>query len=94
MSAHTSTPRIGIGAGLAWLMIQVLRAYQLLISPLYGPTCRYYPSCSNYAVQALRIHGPIRGLWLIAWRLARCNPWTRGGVDDVPPARQASSHHH
>lgn len=69
----------------AWLLILPVRCYQLFISPLFGPTCRYYPSCSTYAVTALRRHGPFVGLGLTVWRLLRCNPWNPGGVDDVPP---------
>ncbi len=68
--------------GLLWL-------YQHVISPLTPPTCRYYPSCSQYAVIAIRRHGALRGTWLAARRLLRCHPWTPGGVDDVPPARSA-----
>ncbi|PID53789.1 MAG: membrane protein insertion efficiency factor YidD [Micrococcales bacterium] len=74
---------------MTWVLVLLVRSYQLLISPLLGPTCKYYPSCSSYAVQALRLRGPIVGLWLIAYRLARCNPWSKGGVDDVPPPRSA-----
>lgn len=73
----------------ARLLILLVRAYQLLISPLLGPTCRFYPSCSAYAVQALRAHGALRGSWLAARRLGRCHPWNPGGVDPVPPSRRA-----
>lgn len=51
------------------------------------PRCRYYPSCSTYAVGALRVHGPLRGSAMAAWRLLRCNPWSPGGIDHVPPSR-------
>jgi len=51
------------------------------------PRCRYYPSCSTYAVEALRVHGPVRGSVLAAGRLLRCHPWNPGGIDHVPPAR-------
>jgi putative membrane protein insertion efficiency factor len=61
--------------------------YKRLISPLLGPRCRYHPSCSTYALQALRTHGPVRGLALAGWRLLRCNPWSLGGPDPVPPPR-------
>jgi putative membrane protein insertion efficiency factor len=70
----------------AVLLILLVRAYQLLVSPLLGQTCRFYPSCSAYAVQALREHGAVRGTWLTVRRLARCHPWNPGGVDHVPPA--------
>lgn len=70
---------------LGTLLILPIRGYQLLISPLFGPTCRFYPSCSAYAVTAIRTRGPFVGLALTGWRLLRCNPWNHGGVDDVPP---------
>lgn len=62
-----------------------VQLYQRTVSPLLGPVCRYYPSCSAYAVTALERHGPLRGGWLTTWRLLRCNPFARGGVDHVPP---------
>lgn len=69
------------------LLIGVIRLWRLLISPLYGPTCKYYPSCSAYGLEAVRRHGAVRGSALTVWRILRCNPWSDGGVDDVPPAR-------
>ncbi len=71
----------------AFALIGLVRGYQLLVSPLLGPTCRFYPSCSAYAVEALRRHGAVRGVWLTVRRLARCHPWNPGGVDQVPPVR-------
>ena len=65
---------------LAWL----LTAYRAVVSPLYGDVCKYYPSCSAYAVGAVQQHGLVKGSALTARRLARCHPWARGGVDDVP----------
>jgi uncharacterized protein len=64
-----------------------VRAYQRLVSPLIGPRCKYYPSCSEYAVLAVRRYGILRGLVLAAWRLLRCNPWSDGGVDRVEDQR-------
>lgn len=64
----------------------LIRVYQVAISPLLGPRCRYWPSCSEYARDALRIHGPLRGLYLAGRRLLRCHPFHPGGVDPVPPA--------
>lgn len=74
-----------LGRGLALLV----RGYQLVVSPWTGPSCRYYPSCSQYAVVALRRHGAGRGMLLASWRLLRCNPWSRGGVDHVPEQGEA-----
>lgn len=63
----------------------LLRAYQLTISPLLGPRCRFYPSCSNYALEALQVHGAAKGGWLAAKRVCRCHPFNDGGFDPVPP---------
>jgi len=64
-----------------------IRAYQRVISPALGPRCRYAPSCSDYAVDAIREHGVARGIVLAAWRLVRCNPFSRGGLDPVSAQR-------
>jgi uncharacterized protein len=69
------------------LFILPIRAYQLLLSPLVGERCKYYPSCSEYAVQAISRFGILRGLVLAGWRLLRCNPWSRGGYDPVEEQR-------
>ncbi|MBS0395795.1 MAG: membrane protein insertion efficiency factor YidD [Proteobacteria bacterium] len=61
-----------------------IHAYRYLVSPLLGPRCRFYPSCSAYALEAVDTHGPLRGLWLALRRLARCHPWHPGGYDPVP----------
>jgi uncharacterized protein len=63
------------------LLIGAIRLYQLLLSPLFSNSCKYHPSCSQYAVDALRRYGVLRGSVLAGWRLLRCNPWSRGGVD-------------
>jgi putative membrane protein insertion efficiency factor len=68
-------------------LIAVLRGYQRWISPALPPSCRFYPSCSAYAVEALAVHGLLRGVALATWRLLRCGPWHPGGVDPVPPRR-------
>jgi putative membrane protein insertion efficiency factor len=73
------------------LLVWLLRGYQLLLSPMLGQKCRFYPTCSNYAIEALKVHGAARGSWLALRRVCRCHPWNDGGVDLVPPAGQASS---
>ncbi len=69
------------------LFILPIRGYQLLLSPMVGERCKYYPSCSEYAVQAIGRFGILRGLVLAGWRLLRCNPWSRGGFDPVEEQR-------
>jgi len=66
------------------MLIPALRLYQRLISPLLGPRCRFSPSCSQYAIEAIEKHGAVRGLALAVRRLVRCGPWTAGGFDPVP----------
>ncbi len=70
-------------SALRTIAIAPIRVYQRTISQVIGPRCRYYPSCSEYAVQAIRSYGILRGIVLAAWRLLRCNPWSHGGVDPV-----------
>jgi putative membrane protein insertion efficiency factor len=72
------------------LLVWLLRGYQLLVSPMLGQNCRFYPTCSIYAIEALRAHGAARGSWLALRRVCRCHPWHPGGVDPVPPVRQDS----
>ena len=66
------------------VLILLVRGYQVAISPLLPPACRYFPSCSAYAVEALERHGALRGGWLAAKRIARCHPFRAGGYDPVP----------
>ncbi|MFW5641870.1 MAG: membrane protein insertion efficiency factor YidD [Roseicyclus sp.] len=72
-------------AALTWLLILPIRFYRLVLSPWLGHSCRFHPSCSAYAIEALETHGPLRGLWLTLRRLARCAPWGGSGHDPVPP---------
>lgn len=69
------------------VVVLLLRGYRAVISPLYGDVCRYYPSCSQYALTAVQQRGVVVGGALAARRLARCHPWAEGGIDDVSPAR-------
>ena len=71
-------------AALAWLMTRFIRFYQLCISPLTPASCRFTPTCSEYALEALRKHGPFKGLWLTVRRICRCHPLNEGGYDPVP----------
>ena len=67
------------------ILVFLLRAYQLVLSPMLGQNCRFYPSCSHYAIEALRSHGASRGSLLSLRRVCRCHPWNEGGLDPVPP---------
>ncbi|MCA1187962.1 MULTISPECIES: membrane protein insertion efficiency factor YidD [unclassified Saccharopolyspora] len=71
----------------AWLLLGPVHVYRKIISPLLPPTCRFYPSCSAYAVEALTVHGALYGSWLTVRRLLRCGPWHPGGFDYVPSRR-------
>jgi putative membrane protein insertion efficiency factor len=62
----------------------VLRGYRLILSPVLGPSCRFHPSCSQYAEEAIQRHGMVRGSWLAARRIGRCHPFHPGGLDPVP----------
>lgn len=70
---------------LAKAMIACIRVYQRFLSPLLGQNCRFHPSCSRYAVEALQTHGALKGTVLSVWRILRCQPFCKGGLDPVPP---------
>lgn len=72
----------------AKLLALPVRGYRLFLSPLLGQNCRYDPTCSTYALQALEKHGALRGGWLAVRRISRCHPWGASGHDPVPPARK------
>lgn len=72
-------------------MVALIRGYQKHISPHLGHHCRFVPTCSEYAVQALQVHGPVKGLLLAVWRILRCNPLGKFGFDPVPPKGRWSS---
>ena len=68
----------------AWVLMGSIRAYQKVLSPVFGGNCRYYPSCSKYGYDAIRLHGAGRGSWLAVKRIGRCQPFHEGGYDPVP----------
>ncbi len=70
------------------LLLSVIRFYRKYISPHLPPMCRYYPTCSCYAIEAIETHGAFKGFLLALWRVLRCNPFSRGGYDPVPPKRE------
>jgi hypothetical protein len=74
-----------------WILIGLLKAYRFAISPLYGQVCRYHPTCSAYALEAVTVHGSIKGTWLAVRRVGRCHPWAAGGYDPVPSKTVRSS---
>ena len=71
------------------VLIVLLKTYRKVISPLYGQVCRFFPSCSAYALEAITVHGAVKGSWLAVRRLGRCHPWNAGGVDHVPAGKFA-----
>jgi putative membrane protein insertion efficiency factor len=66
-----------------YFFLSLIRAYQLLISPLFPPVCRFTPTCSQYAIDAIKCHGPARGFFMALWRILRCHPFSDGGYDPV-----------
>jgi putative membrane protein insertion efficiency factor len=75
------------------LITALIRLYQWTLSPLLGPKCRFYPSCSNYALEAVQRFGILQGSWLTLRRLGRCHPWHPGGIDPVPASHCMQSHY-
>ncbi|MBL4692482.1 MAG: membrane protein insertion efficiency factor YidD [Magnetovibrio sp.] len=73
---------------LTWIFRVLIMGYQWLVSPILGGNCRYHPTCSSYALQALEQHGPFKGAWLGVKRILRCHPWHDGGFDPVPLRHQ------
>lgn len=73
-----------LSRALGGLLIALVKLYQVTLSPLLGPRCRYWPSCSNYAAEALKVHGPLRGGLMALRRITRCHPGCEGGIDPVP----------
>lgn len=71
----------------SWWVLGAISLYRRFLSPLLGTRCRYHPTCSAYAVEAIEVHGLARGTWLATKRVGRCHPWREGGYDPVPPRR-------
>ncbi len=67
-----------------WVLVILIKGYQLLLGPFMGGSCRFYPSCSEYALEAIKKHGALKGCWLMVKRLSKCHPWHAGGIDEVP----------
>lgn len=86
MTVSTAAARLlsGLRSLSVWLLCLPIRFYRRCISPLTPPSCRFTPTCSEYALQAIMKHGPLKGLWLAARRLLRCHPWGGSGYDPVP----------
>jgi uncharacterized protein len=91
MSMTEAAPRTGwVRRMVRWPFLALIRTYQLVISPWTGASCRFSPSCSTYAYQAIATHGVLRGSALAVRRLGRCHPWNPGGIDPVPPGHTAA----
>jgi putative membrane protein insertion efficiency factor len=69
---------------LSFLLVIPIKLYQILISPILGPNCRYHPTCSQYSIEAINRHGPFKGTWLALKRISSCHPWGGSGHDPVP----------
>ena len=91
----TTCPAAGRGrcTAMRYVLIGLLKLWRLTISPLYGNVCRYYPSCSAYALRAVEFHGAVKGSWLAVRRLLRCHPWSPGGYDPVPGTPEWQAEH-
>ena len=76
---------------LAWPLVQIVRLYRFAISPWFGANCRFDPTCSSYAIEALQVHGALKGTWLAVKRMGRCHPWGGAGYDPVPGREEDAS---
>jgi len=79
---------------ITWILRVLIKGYQWLVSPVLPGSCRFYPTCSSYALEALDSHGPLKGGWLGLKRILRCHPWNDGGYDPVPPGHKGPNHDH
>ena len=78
---------------LSRFLIGLVYIYQYVISPVIGPRCRFHPTCSSYMIEAIQVHGPIKGTWMGIKRLSRCHPYNDGGYDPVPPGEEKCASH-
>lgn len=79
---------------IGWVLLVPVYIYKYAISPFTPASCRHYPTCSEYALQAVKIHGPFKGFWLATKRISRCHPWGTSGYDPVPPKKGVGEHKH
>lgn len=84
MMEHIRSALRYAGLPFVWLLVGLIKVYKIAISPLLGPKCKFYPSCSTYAIDALLTHGLLKGVTLATYRIGRCHPWQLGGLDPVP----------
>ena len=71
-----------------WILLKIIRGYQLFLSPVLGSSCRFDPTCSHYTKEAIEVHGPIKGSWMGVKRIGKCHPWGKGGYDPVPNSNE------
>jgi uncharacterized protein len=79
---------------IGWVLLVPVYIYKYAISPFTPASCRHYPTCSEYALQAVKIHGPFKGIWLTTKRISRCHPWGTSGYDPVPPKNDVNEQNH
>ncbi len=82
-----------INQALSYILIKCIRGYQIALSPIMGNQCRFTPTCSHYGIEAIKIHGAIKGSLLTLWRILRCNPFSKGGEDPVPLKKNITCSH-
>lgn len=71
-----------------WILLKLIRAYQLFLSPILGSSCRFEPTCSHYSIEAISKHGSLKGSWLAIKRIGKCHPWGKSGYDPVPGSKK------
>ena len=91
-TVYEETAKGGGGFEMKRLLIKLVKFYQLSISPLKAPCCKYYPTCSNYAIEAIERFGAFKGFFMAIYRILRCNPFSKGGYDPVPEKKEKHKH--